>query len=257
MRMRYFLLLVVMFGAMSDSIMAQHYALKSVVGERLPVTRKYDLMIDADLHKLVFPYMVVVDSLMNSVVGSSKRRMEVYRPESSLSNWVADAMVEECELAGFNVDVGLCNIGGLRNSMPKGEVSIGDIISISPFNNKLYVLTLSGANLIRLFDQVASTGGECVSAAVSMIVDADKEIESLRLNGKKIKPKRMYHVVTIDYLADGNDGLTALKTAEKCVDTGLVLHELLIENIRRSQQQGKDVDSRVEGRIVYKCVGDR
>jgi 2',3'-cyclic-nucleotide 2'-phosphodiesterase (5'-nucleotidase family) len=90
-----------------------------------------------------------------------------------------------------------------------------------------------------------------------MIVGADKKIERLRLNGKKINPKRRYQVVTIDYLADGNSELAALETAEKRVDTGLVLHELLIENIRRSQQQGKDVDSRVEGRIVYKYVGDR
>lgn len=252
MGMRYFVLLVVMFGAMSDSIMAQHYALKSVAGRRIAVTRKYDLMIESDLYKLISPYKAVVDSLMNSVVGSSDRRMEVYRPESPLSNWVADAMVEECELAGFNVDMGLCNIGGLRGSMPKGGVSVGDVMSISPFNNKLFILTLSGANLILLFDQIASTGGECVSAAVSMIVDADKKVERLRLNGKKIKPKRMYHVATIDYLADGNDGLSALKTAEKRVDTGLVLHELMIENIRRAHLQGRGVDSSVEGRIVYK-----
>ena len=255
--MRYFFLLVVMFGAMSDSIMAQHYALKSVAGRRIAVTRKYDLMIEADLYKLISPYKAVVDSLMNSVVGSSDRRMEVYRPESPLSNWVADAMVEECELAGFNVDMGLCNIGGLRNSVPMGDVSIGDIISISPFNNKLCVLTLSGANLIRLFDQIASTGGECVSAAVSMIVGADKKIERLRLNGKKINPKRRYQVVTIDYLADGNSELTALETAEKRVNTGLVLHELLMENIRRAHLHGKGVDGRVEGRVVYKYVGDR
>lgn len=257
MGMRYFFLLVVMFGAMSDSIMAQHYALKSVAGRRIAVTRKYDLMIEADLYKLISPYKAVVDSLMNSVVGSSDRRMEVYRPESPLSNWVADAMVEECELAGFNVDMGLCNIGGLRNSVPMGDVSIGDIISISPFNNKLCVLTLSGANLIRLFDQIASTGGECVSAAVSMIVGADKKIERLRLNGKKINPKRRYQVVTIDYLADGNSELTALETAEKRVNTGLVLHELLMENIRRAHLHGKGVDGRVEGRVVYKYVGDR
>lgn len=257
MGMRYFVLLVVMFGAMSDSIMAQHYALKSVAGRRIAVTRKYDLMIEADLYKLVSPYKAVVDSLMNSVVGSSDRRMEVYRPESPLSNWVADSMVEECELAGFSVDMGLCNIGCLRNSVPMGDVSVGDIMSISPFNNKLCVLTLSGANLIRLFDQIASTGGECVSAAVSMIVGTDKKIERLRLNGKKINPKRRYQVVTIDYLADGNSELTALETAEKRVNTGLVLHELLMENIRRAHLHGKGVDGRVEGRIVYKYVGDR
>lgn len=255
--MRYFVLFVVMLGAMSDSIMAQHYALKSVAGRRIAVTRKYDLMIEEDLYKLISPYKAVVDSLMNSVVGSSDRRMEVYRPESPLSNWVTDSMVEECELAGFSVDMGLCNIGCLRNSVQMGDVSVGDIMSISPFNNKLCVLTLSGANLIRLFDQIASTGGECVSAAVSMIVGADKKIERLRLNGKKINPKRRYQVVTIDYLADGNSELTALETAEKRVNTGLVLHELLMENIRRAHLHGKGVDGRVEGRIVYKYVGDR
>ena len=53
MGMRYFVLLVVMFGAMSDSILAQHYALKSVAGRRIAVTRKYDLMIEVDLHKFL------------------------------------------------------------------------------------------------------------------------------------------------------------------------------------------------------------
>jgi len=69
--------------------------------------------------------------------------------------------------------------------------------------------------------------------------------------GKPVVEDRMYTVATIDYLADGNDGMTALIRAEKreCPQ-GATLRSLFMDYVERQTAAGKKITSRMEGRIT-------
>ena len=66
------------------------YSLVSVEGERVPVTKAYDVEQDMKAWRMLQPYQEGVDSIMKPVIGHAARKLEVYRPESPLSNLLAD-----------------------------------------------------------------------------------------------------------------------------------------------------------------------
>ncbi len=242
-------LFLVMLAACSDAPV-KRYALVSVEGGRIEVTNELEPRIPAELKSLIAPYKAAVDSVMCPVLGESAVFMEAKRPESLLSNWIADVIVDTAEGAGWKVDMGLSNIGGMRSAMPQGDVTVGDVMAISPFENRLCVLTLQGADLLELFEQIAAVGGEGVSSSVRMVVAPDKMLKSMTLNGRRIDKNKTYLVATIDYLAEGNDGMKALKKAVKREDTKLLIRDVIMDFIKRETSAGRVLNASMEGRIV-------
>lgn len=230
-------------------VLAQQYKVRSFCWERVEVTSQLDAEPSAEAAALVAPYRVKVDSIMAPPLGLSRVTMNAMRPESLLSNWAADVMVEGGTATGLEpADMGLFNIGGLRNNMPEGIVRRGDIILISPFQNYVVVLEMQGKDLLELMHNIAATKGEGVSSSVRMQITADGQLLSCTIDGKEIDPHRTYTVATIDYLAEGNDKMYALKKATKRHETGLLAREAMMEYVLKHRV----IDSKIEGRIVIK-----
>lgn len=228
---------------------AQDYKVRSFAWERVEVTSELDATPSAEATKVVAPYKASVDSMMAPVLGLSRVAMTVKRPESLLSNWAADVMVEGGTATGLEpADMGLVNVGGLRNNMPEGIVRRGDIMLISPFENYVVVLEMKGADLLELMHNIAAVKGEGVSSSVRMEISAEGELLSCTIGGKEIDPERIYTVATIDYLAEGNDKMTALKKAVKRHEIGILARDVMMEYVLKHQV----IDSKIEGRITIK-----
>ena len=119
------------------------YSLVSVQGGRSEITSVYDKNPDKDALLILAPY---------------KAKVVAYRPESPLSNLIADVLRESAEIyIGRKADVGLVNVGGLRTSLAEGNVTFGNIYRILPFENTLCIVTMTGAQLRQLFENIAST----------------------------------------------------------------------------------------------------
>lgn len=226
---------------------AQQYKVKSTKWKRIEVTSELDAKPDSQALEIIAPYKVSVDSVMSPVLGMSRVAMNPNRPESLLSNWAADVMVEGSTATGLPAaDMGLVNIGGLRNNMPKGIVRKGDVILISPFENSLVVLEMKGKDLLNLMQNIAAVGGEGVSSSVRLVISKDGKLISATINGEKISHKRTYTVATLDYLAEGNDKMYALKKAKKRHEIGLKTRDVMIESIIKH----RIIDAKMEGRIA-------
>ena len=67
---------------------------------------------------------------VKEVIGYSAEALSKDYPESGLSNWTVDTIMEKvAELSGKKVDVGFANFGGIRVDMPKGDILLDDILS--------------------------------------------------------------------------------------------------------------------------------
>lgn len=231
------------------SVQAQDYKVRSFCYERVEVTSALDEKPSAEAASIVAPYKASVDSIMVPPLGLSRVAMSVKRPESLLSNWAADVMVEGGTATGLEpADMGLINIGGLRNNMPEGIVRRGDIMLISPFENYIVVLEMKGSDLLELMQNIAAVKGEGVSKSVRLEITADGKLLSCTIDGKEIDPHRIYKVATIDYLAEGNDKMTALKKAVKRHEIGILARDVMMESVIKHRV----IDSKIEGRIVVK-----
>ena len=230
-----------------------HYQVASVERTRILVDSRYDKQPDAKIAEFMKPYKQQVDSVMGPVVGQSARYMTKNRPESELSNLLSDILVWAGAKYGEKPDFGLYNMGGIRADLPKGPVTYGDVLDVAPFENKIAFGTLKGSEVLELFEQIASTGGEGVSKSVRMVITPDHKLVSVTINGEAIKPHHNYRLTTIDYLLGGSDKMEALK---KCRDINAPKEKanntrfIIMDYFREMQAQGKVVDAEVEGRIV-------
>ncbi len=227
------------------------YSVVSVEGGKVPVTQAYDVGQDMDAWRILQPYQERIDSIMKPVIGEAARKLEAYRPESPLSNLLADILRDGAEpKAGIKADVGVMNMGGIRNLLNKGEITIASVYEIAPFENRLAVVTLKGADLLDLFGQIAAVHGEGLSGA-KLVISKEGKLLDAKVEGKPVDPEKEYQVATIDYIAEGNDRMEAFKKATAKVEPeNAVLRDLFIEYVKRMEAAGRCVDAEVEGRIV-------
>jgi 2',3'-cyclic-nucleotide 2'-phosphodiesterase (5'-nucleotidase family) len=229
-----------------------HYKLAGISRSRILVDSRYDAAPDARATAFLQPYKRQVDSIMSPVVGSVARYMAAARPESELSNLLADILVWGGRAYGEQPVMGVYNMGGIRAAFAKGQVTNGDVIDVAPFENKICFLTLQGDRLLQLFREMAAMGGEGVSHGVELVITADGKLKSARLNGRPIDPAASYRIATLDYLAQGNDKLEAFKQATQVVspqDQQNNVRFIIMDYFREQTKAGKIVDSQKEGRI--------
>lgn len=237
-----------------------HYEVASIQRSRILVDSRYDGQPDQKAADFLKPYKQQVDSVMGPVVGRSSHYMTAQRPEGDLSNLLSDILVWAAKDYGEKPDFGLYNMGGVRADLPKGDVTYGDVLDIAPFENKIAFGTLSGAEVLELFGQMASVGGEGVSHSVRMVITKDGRLESATINGEPIDPNRDYRLTTIDYLLGGTDKLEALK---KCRNINAPKEAsnnsrfVIINYFRYMQQQGKEVDAKIEGRVTVSDLNNK
>lgn len=233
--------------------LAQKYKVAKVERTRILIDKKWDAEPDAEAAQFIAPYKHKVDSIMGPVVGSVTHDMTRHRPESELSNLLCDILVWGGKKFGEQPVFSVYNMGGIRANFAKGKITVGDVNEVAPFENKICFLTLTGEKTLELFQQIASEKGEGLSHGVEMVMTKDYKLKSVKLHGKEIDPNATYRIATIDYLAQGNGGLLAFKSATNLVspqDKANNARFIIVDYFKAAMAQGKTVDSKVEGRLV-------
>ena len=221
----------------------KHYQLTGVNRTRIIVDSRYDQNPDEAAAKFIAPFKRVNDSIMAPIMGQVAHNMHPQRPESDLSNLVSDILVWAAKDYNEQPVLGVYNMGGIRADLVKGNVTYEDVLSIAPFENKICFVTLTGEQLMRLFEQIAGRGGEGVSKGAELVITKDNHLVSARAK---------YRVTTINYLLEGNDGLTAFISGSDKVapdDPSNNSRYLIMNYFRDKQARGEVVDAQVEGRI--------
>ena len=246
-------------GALASLMMVscapKHYQITSVERTRIIVDSRYDQNPDEAAQQFLAPYKRVNDSIMGPVMGQVAHNMHPQRPESDLSNLLADILIWASKDYNEEPVLGIYNMGGIRSDLTKGDVTYGNVLDVAPFENKISFLTLTGEKMLKLFRQIAHRGGEGVSKGVELVITEDGKLVSSKLHGKEIDPKAEYRVATLNYLLEGNDGMPALREGTNIIapdDASNNTRFLIMNYFKDMQAKGIVVDSQVEGRIVVK-----
>ena len=246
-------------GALASLMMVscapKHYQITSVERTRIIVDSRYDQNPDEAAQQFLAPYKRVNDSIMGPVMGQVAHNMHPQRPESDLSNLLADILIWASKDYNEEPVLGIYNMGGIRSDLTKGDVTYGNVLDVAPFENKISFLTLTGEKMLELFRQIAHRGGEGVSKGVELVITEDGKLVSSKLHGKEIDPKAEYRVATLNYLLEGNDGMPALREGTNIIapdDPSNNTRFLIMNYFKDMQAKGIVVDSQVEGRIVVK-----
>lgn len=205
---------------------------------------------NAEMQAFVDKYKGTLDAQMNEVVGTTAEFMQKGRPESLLTNFTSDVMKDYGDKQiDSGADVSIMNVNGHRATLPKGDITLGNLFEVYSFDNTIAFLEVKGEDLTKIFEANARIGGAGISSNANLVVN-DRKLKSATLDGKPIDNDKIYNVVTIDYLADGNDSMSAFKDAVSMRDTGITLRDVMIDYIREQTAQGKVITSELDGRIT-------
>lgn len=216
----------------------------------LPVDARYDDRLDPDFAAKLMPYKNQVDSAMGVVLGHSAVDLIVDRPESTLSNWACDALADMArQRSGAKIDFAVGNTGGMRADIPKGVVTRGNVLQTFPFTNYMTIVKLKGRDVRDLFEQIAANGGEGVSREVQLVIKNGR-VAQLAIGGNPVDDNRVYTIATINFVAEGGDGMVAFRKALSREDYPGFIFELYEDYLLRMTQQGLSIESVLDGRIT-------
>ncbi len=211
-----------------------------------------DNVVDSTIVKTIQPYKQSLDGKMHEVIGTAPVALTKKTPESTLGNFFAEAVFNRVRHLP-NVDTAntfaMFNNGGLRTSVPQGDIMVGSMYELMPFENKLVVVTLSGERLLKLLDFIAEKDGAPV-AGIRFVID-NKKAKDVTINGKAFDITKTYYVATSDYLAGGGDKFFTTDENKDMLKTEILLRDILIDYCKQMTKQNKPVIANTDGRIQY------
>jgi 2',3'-cyclic-nucleotide 2'-phosphodiesterase (5'-nucleotidase family) len=204
---------------------------------------------DTALINLLQPYSIEVNRTMNNVIGFTPSTMTKRLPESGLGNFMADCMKEMAsQKFGLPVDIAFMNQGGIRASINKGNITVGNVYELMPFDNLLVIQELKGAVIEALMNHIASDGGWPISKGSSFKIK-NKQAVDIMINGKPLDRNATYLTANSDYLAQGGSDAAMLKPFP-FQNKGYLIRDALIEYIKQITASGKPVDAKIENRVT-------
>lgn len=198
-------------------------------------------------------YKPSVDSL-DMVVGHTKKELRKNAPESPLSNLAADIVliISDNYLTSKqlgHVDLALTNFGGIRTDIKEGAVTVSDIFSVFPFDNRLVVIDIRGKYIKEIVESFIKDSRMEVLSGVKLIIHKDKSY-SLKIGGRPVDDEKIYKLATIDFMLNGGDKVYALQKCESVVETNIVMRDAVIWYFKDKESAGELVDSDCDGRVV-------
>ncbi|MFC7703269.1 bifunctional metallophosphatase/5'-nucleotidase [Plastorhodobacter daqingensis] len=177
--------------------------------------------------------------------------------ECSMGNAIADAML--ARVADQGVSIAIQNGGGIRASIQAGEVTMGDVYTVLPFQNTLATFQTTGAVIIDALENGASqlesgAGRFAQVAGLTYTVDpaaapGQRISEVMVRDGQDwvpIDPEATYGVVTNDYVRQGGDGFRMFAAhAENVYDYGPDLADVLAEHLAAADGYEPYTDGRI------------
>jgi len=209
---------------------------------------------DSTAIKIIQPYKTVVDKEMSEVLITSSQPLAKGDPEGALGDFVADLILKQGNSKynptdNLKADFCVLNNGGLRNALPKGEITKGHVFELMPFENEIVVVTMTGKKIKELFDFIAAKGGMPVSGLKLGI--KDKVCTKAEVNGAAFDENKNYKLITSDYLASGGDKMIFFKEAISIQSLNYKLRDAIIDYMKAENKKGNTITVNTDGRIYY------
>jgi 5'-nucleotidase len=205
-----------------------------------------------DIAALVARAAERVAPIVNRVVATAEAdltRTPNEAGESALGNLIADAQRRK-----MGTQLAFTNLGGIREDIPAGPVTFGQLFAVQPFGNDLVKLELTGSQVERLLEQqwagqdrprILQVSGLAYRWDPTGPVGDRVAPEEVSIGGQPLDPNAAYTVALNGYLADGGDGFSVLLEGVDRV-VGPVDLDALVEYLEQASQP---FNAAVEGRI--------
>lgn len=206
-----------------------------------------------------------LDEIRNRVVAETAEAIDGERggscraAECTMGNIIADAMLARVKDQG--IQIAIQNGGGIRASIDAGEVTMGEVLTVLPFQNTLSTFQVTGATILEALENGVSQHEDGAGrfpqvAGMKYTFDVSQPAGSrisdvMVMEGGEwvaIDPAKTYGVVSNNYVRNGGDGYKMFKDAENAYDFGPDLADVTAEYMASMGP----VMPKLDGRITAK-----
>ncbi|MCY1666141.1 bifunctional metallophosphatase/5'-nucleotidase [Rhizobium sp. SL86] len=205
---------------------------------------------------------VPLEELKKTVVGSSEAPIDGDRKscravECSMGNLIADASLDRVKDQG--ITIAIANGGGLRASIDQGDVTMGEVLTVLPFQNTLSTFQVKGSDIRAALEnglsQIEEGAGRFPQVAgMKFTFDRSKPAGS-RLVSAEVKEgngfvalddAKIYGVVSNNYVRGGGDGFKMFATnAINPYDYGPNLEQVVADYLTKHNPYKPYTDGRI------------
>ena len=239
--------------------------LDAVGGRRVAWSPKFRIIDTADvapdqrIAARVAVYGARLDAAMTTPIGKTLTALDTRKPdvrgrETAFGDFIADIM-----RATTGADLAIINGGAIRGDRLYAAgtgLTRGDILAELPFDDRIVVAELTGADVAAILENGVSRIGRDdgrfgqISGA-RIIVRPEQapgaRIETIEIGGAPLARERIYRVATIGFLLRGKDGYTAFERGKTIIGEvdGAALVTTVIDAIQRQREIAPVEDARI------------
>ena len=216
-----------------------------------------DPEIEARVKELAGP----IEELKGRVVAETAAAIDGAREtcraqECAMGNLVAEAMLDR--VADQGVTIAIANGGGLRASIDAGPVTMGEVLTVLPFQNTLSTFEVTGEVIVAALEngvsQVEEGAGRFPQVAglkytFDPAAPAGSRVSEVMVKAGEdwapIDPATVYKAVTNNYVRGGGDGYAMFRSAANAYDFGPDLVDVTAEYLAKMQPYQPFTDGRI------------
>ena len=198
----------------------------------IPINLKHTTPIaeNPDMLALLQPYQSFGQKKLLVDVGASDGVFEgdrayVRKRATNLGMLIGQALMDKT-----HADFAVVNSGGVRDSLPAGNITYKDILQVQPFGNTLCTLRLTGREVLDYLTVAAKmnpgAGGFAHLSGVELIT-ANGVLLQARIGGAFVDAAKSYTMVINSFMAAGGDGYPVFTAHPSLSNTGFVDAEVL------------------------------
>lgn len=214
--------------------------LKSITPEVVNAYKtKDELTPDANAVATFKTYEDKMNPILEEVIGTANgdfnHSRDIYNV-SELGRWVCEKMMEKTD-----AQIGFQNGGGLRTPIPTGDVTVGKLWEVMPFDNTMYTMDLTGAQVLENIEHAIgeSDAGFGSFAGLTVYYDKSKDygervVYAALADGTPLDVNGTYKIVTNNFQASNGDNYM-FKQGENQVDTYVPIRDMLIAEIKEAK----------------------
>ena len=197
-----------------------------------------DIAENREMLALLSPYQDFGQQKLLVEVGAADAKFDgdrdsVRRQPTALGVMIGRAMMEKTR-----ADFAVVNAGGVRDSLPPGQLTYKDVLKVHPFGNTAVTVDLSGKEVMDYLGAAAKmspgSGAYPQFAGIRLVIEAGVVMSAAvqTTNGANsayaaLDPAKTYRMVINNFVASGGDGYPKLTTHKSFVDTGFVDADIL------------------------------
>jgi 2',3'-cyclic-nucleotide 2'-phosphodiesterase (5'-nucleotidase family) len=212
--------------------------LKSIEGERIQIN--YSSSSKDSIENVIGPYRNRINQILDSVLAYAP--MAISKTDDGLNspagNLMADIVMQEVNpvftaRTGKQIDFVLLNFGSIRSVISPGNITERTAYEIMPFENSVVIAELDGKAIRALVSFLIKSGVPHPIAGIQIIVDKNKSLQAVNIQGKPFDENRTYYVATSNYLVTGGDNMDFLKGYISLTDSDYLIRNTLIDHFKK------------------------